>query len=155
MGSLRRLAPVGALMLLIGCSTPYQPEGFAGGYSEVPLAADTFRVTVRGNGFTSPRQVQDMVLLRSAELTRQNGYRRFVVLGMNDTNQRSTQFVGGGATTTFVGSTAITNFTPPTAIDVNKPGTQAVIRMIRDNDPDFLRALDADQVVATVGPRVR
>jgi hypothetical protein len=59
-------------------STPYQPEvagqRIHGGYSEVRLGHDRFRVTFDGNTLTSRERVEGYLLYRAAELTVQNGY---------------------------------------------------------------------------------
>lgn len=76
----------GLILLLGGCaaSTPYQPVSasnrVSGGYSEVRLAPDRFRVTFAGNSFTTRDKVEGSLLYRAAELTAQQGYGWFVVL---------------------------------------------------------------------------
>lgn len=62
-----------------GCATPYQSKGFGGGFSETQINARTFIVSFRGNGFTSREQVEEMALLRAAELTLQKGFRAFTL----------------------------------------------------------------------------
>lgn len=73
-------------LLAVGCAgtpTPYQPissaSRIAGGYSEVRLASDHFRVTFVGNSFTSRERVEGSLLYRAAELTRLEGYDWFVI----------------------------------------------------------------------------
>ncbi len=41
-----------AAIFLAACSTTYKPGGFGGGYTDIPLARDTVRIDVRGNGYT-------------------------------------------------------------------------------------------------------
>lgn len=87
MGSRSRMAGAVALALLVaGCAgtpTPYQPISSAsrseGGYSEVQLAPDRFRVTFAGNSFTSRERVEASLLYRAAELTLQQGNDWFVI----------------------------------------------------------------------------
>lgn len=76
---------------LSGCATPYQSLGLGGGYSESKLDEDTYKVSFRGNGYTSQEAVQDNLLRRCAELTMQNGYKYFVIL-TGDGNDRVSQF---------------------------------------------------------------
>ena len=62
----------GALALLLAaaaCTTPYQPMGNMGGFTEQRLAADRYTVEFRGNGNTSADLVANMYLYRCAELT--------------------------------------------------------------------------------------
>ena len=65
--------------LVVAC-TPYQPQGFAGGYTETWLAEDAVRVRFNGNGYTSSERAADFSLLRVAEIAREKGYPYFVLL---------------------------------------------------------------------------
>lgn len=67
-------------VLLSGCATAYQREGFGGGYSEMQLGENIFQVSFRGNGYTSWERASDFSLLRSAELALENGFRYFVIV---------------------------------------------------------------------------
>lgn len=51
-----------------------------GGYDDLQLAPNIYRVSFRGNGYTGPDRVVDFTLLRAAELSLQNGAKQFVVL---------------------------------------------------------------------------
>lgn len=66
--------------LLVGCATAYQRDGFTGGYTETQLGENIFRVSFRGNGYTRGERASDLALLRSAELTTENGFRYFIVV---------------------------------------------------------------------------
>lgn len=65
-------------------STPYQPASSAnavqGGYSDTRLAEDRYSVTFAGNRLTSREQVETFLLYRAAELTQQRGYDWFVIV---------------------------------------------------------------------------
>lgn len=85
-GLTRTGAALALALLAVGCAgkpTPYQPissaSRIAGGYSEVRLASDHFRVTFVGNSFTSRERVEGSLLYRAAELTRLEGYDWFVI----------------------------------------------------------------------------
>ena len=70
---------VAAGLALAACATatPYQPAGFngqRGGYAEQRLENNRFRVSFSGNSLTSREQVEQSLLLRSAELTVESGY---------------------------------------------------------------------------------
>jgi hypothetical protein len=74
-------AAVIALLTLGACATPtpYQPQGapgamVSGGYREVRIEPDRWRVTFSGNSLTSRERVETYLLYRSAELTVQTGY---------------------------------------------------------------------------------
>lgn len=68
-------------LLLAGCATSYQPYSYfgGGGYKDVQLAENVFKVTVEANAYTSSAKASDLALLRSAELTLQHGFRYFIV----------------------------------------------------------------------------
>lgn len=73
-----------SLIILSGCSTGYHPAGLNGGFADMALSADTYKVSFRGNGLSSQDHVQSYLLRRCAELTINKGYRYFVVINGND-----------------------------------------------------------------------
>lgn len=68
---------------LSACATTYQQDGFGGGFSETQLDENVWHVTIRSNVFTSELRAQDFALLRSAELTLQNGYTYFALTDLS------------------------------------------------------------------------
>lgn len=82
-----RLALTAAVMILIaGCATAvgtaYAPADSKGyGYSDVKVESDRYRITFAGDGATSPDTVEDMALLRAADIALANGYDWFRVIG--------------------------------------------------------------------------
>ncbi|HEX4177979.1 MAG TPA: hypothetical protein VHY57_06055 [Rhizomicrobium sp.] len=73
-------AVVLSLGLLAACetATPYQPlhadSQSSGGYSDIKLETDRWRVTFRGNSLTSRETVETYLLYRAAQLTIDQGY---------------------------------------------------------------------------------
>ena len=67
------------ISLLSGCATPYMKQGFVGGFSETQLGENIFRVTFKGNKYTSKERATDFTLLRSAELCLEKNFRYFVI----------------------------------------------------------------------------
>jgi hypothetical protein len=71
---------------LAACATPtpYQPnvpgQQTSGGYSELRLEQNRFRVTFTGNSLTSRETVEAYLLFRAAELTTQQGYDWFSIV---------------------------------------------------------------------------
>ncbi|WP_231568386.1 CC0125/CC1285 family lipoprotein [Novosphingobium malaysiense] len=65
-------------------STPYQPlsatSPAAGGFSEMRIAPDQYRVTFAGNRLTSRETVESYLLYRAAELTVEQGYDWFAIV---------------------------------------------------------------------------
>lgn len=68
-------------LLSAGCSTAYRSSDFSltGGFSEIRLAPDSYRVLVEGNSFTMRGEVEQFLLRRCAELTLEQGKRYFVL----------------------------------------------------------------------------
>ena len=81
-------AAIAALFVLSGCAG-YQPSTFFGGLTEVQLDKNLWRVTFRGNGFTSKQKAEDLAMLRSAELTLQSGFRYFFFVSSKWSNSRA------------------------------------------------------------------
>jgi len=73
-----------AVLALSACATatPYGPAGDGSryGYSEQRVDADRYRVSFSGNSVTSRDQVEMALLLRAAEVTRENGYDWFATI---------------------------------------------------------------------------
>lgn len=71
-------------LALGGCAltsaTGYRPAGSDGGYTELQLGPDLFRVAFQGNPYTSQERVADMALLRAADLALTHSAPYFVVL---------------------------------------------------------------------------
>ena len=89
----KRIAAVSAILALAACATPspYRPaDGHHGtGYFEERLADNRFRVTFTGSSTTRREKVEDYLLLRSAEVTRDAGYLWFV-FDNRDTEAKTT-----------------------------------------------------------------
>ena len=145
---MNKLVWIAALIALsTSCATKYQPQGFTGGYDDVQLSADTFQITAKGNGYTSPERAQQMALLRACDLTLRAGYDRFVV-GSGDTQQR---VAGMTATTaTFIGNTTTINPSMP----IMKPTGSLVIRAVKAGNPAYAGAYDANLIASQLRPRL-
>jgi hypothetical protein len=63
-----------------GCATPYASESFLGGYDEVRLSENVFRVSFSGNGYTSSKRATNLCMLRCAELALINGFKYFSLI---------------------------------------------------------------------------
>lgn len=89
------------MVIFAGCATSYQPSGFSGGFSEVQLDTNVFRVSFVGNGYTSTGKAEEFALLRSAEITIKNNFTHFVII-----NSRSRQDLSSYTTPTNSYTTA-------------------------------------------------
>jgi len=129
-----------ASIALVGCETGYQPQSFAGGYSEVLTAPDEAVITFSGNGFTSGERVLKMAALRCAEVTLAHGYRYFVETGASHLGTQSSFTTPSYAQTycnptafgTFAIGTASTPYIPPQQFYVYKPALTVSIKMSND-----------------------
>jgi|GEM_PF-420388 len=79
-----------SLFMLSGCATSYQRNGASGGFSETRLADNMFKVHIKANGYSSTERADDFALLRSAELTIENGYRYFTIVSQNNSTKINT-----------------------------------------------------------------
>jgi uncharacterized protein YceK len=136
------------IVLITGCATTYQRKSYTGGYSETQLGENVFQVYFRGNGHTSSERAADFCLLRSAELTLQNGFRYFVIVDsekhsdIGSFTTPSTSYTTGSAyvsgnyatgsatTTTYGGQTIV--FSKPSSINTiicfkEKPGINGLV----------------------------
>ena len=72
-----------AAVTLAACARPtaYKPAETPGGlgYSESEIGADQYRISFAGNGLTTRQIVDRYLLLRAAELTRDQGFDYFIV----------------------------------------------------------------------------
>ena len=84
-----------AFVMLSGCATEYGPRQFAGGYSEVHIQNDVFRISVDGNAYIHKSQIEYYALVRAAELTVKQGRNYFRVIGANTDINSTNVFVPG------------------------------------------------------------
>ncbi len=83
---------------LAACATPtpYQPnikgQSTAGGYSEIRLEPNRYRVNFMGNSLTSRETVEGYLLFRAAELTVESGYDWFAIVD-RDTDKKTQTYV--------------------------------------------------------------
>jgi hypothetical protein len=173
------LALLIAALILTACvtPTPYQAAGPNYGYSEQRLDQNKFRVTFKGNSLTKRETVEDYLLYRAAELTRQNGYSHFLMASRDTVAQvfyRETIHSYGGRGWFWHGWPDwhpqgypygwrdpfwYDPWTRPwlrrTYKKVTSFSAYADIEMVRgpERRGEF-EAFDAQSVIATVGPRV-
>ena len=132
---LKTLAILTALLLLQSCATPYQTLTSDGGYSETQLNKTMFRVFFNGNSSTSREQVEDFTLLRSAELSLENGFPYFVIIDAStyiDSNLYSTPLTYKTTGTAYrngnhIYSNAITTTTGGQSYTISQPSRSNTI----------------------------
>ena len=67
-------------IFLISCATTYKQKGIMGGYSEEKILSNMYKVEFEGNQHTKPEMVQNYLLYRCAELTKENGFEYFAIV---------------------------------------------------------------------------
>lgn len=134
------------LASLQGCATAYKSNGFSGGYSETQIDENVYKVTFRGNGYTSRERASDFTLLRSAELTLQGGYKYFAVIDANSYTSNSTyttpttsnttaSFYGSGS---YVYGNATTTTYGGQTYNVSKPSSSNTIVCFKEKPENLL-----------------
>jgi hypothetical protein len=161
-GLLHGFLALALTLLLAACQTPtpYQPSLNSNfGYSDEQLGQNRFRVSFVGNSATRRETVEDFLLLRSAEVTRNAGARWFL-FDTRDTREKTSYF------TTFNpypwwGSPygmgwywhnwAYDNF--DTMAVTRYEAYAEIILLTPEQAKKEPRALDADDVIAHLGPK--
>jgi hypothetical protein len=137
---IRRAAIAAAAILAAACATEYQQKGGTGGFEETQLAPDVFRVSFKGNKYTSADRVQDFALLRAAEITLTHNARYFAVVSSKDQTQRNTYVNPGSEYTDRKG---YTTYTPATVSTYYTPAVGMMIRIF-PTKPKGDHAFDAE-----------
>jgi hypothetical protein len=158
---MRSLAAVSLAVVLGGCATAYQAEGFSGGFSETQLDTNVFRVSFRGNGYTRAERAEELALLCSAELTLKNGFTHFAIIEGRSREQSGsyttpTQSYTTGSATAYgnsaYGSARTTSYGGQT-IHFSKPSTTNTI-MCFNGKPDIQGlAYDAQFICNSLGQK--
>ena len=82
-------------LLLINCSTPYQPKGMLGGYTDKQLDENCYKVSFWGNQHSKPEDVDKYLMYRCAELSLEKGYDYFVIIDKERDFTKKHENVGG------------------------------------------------------------
>jgi hypothetical protein len=89
-----------AIVLVAGCSTPYQSPGFRGGVSETNMGEGRWFIEVKANAYTSTGTAMQYIHRRAAELCQAyGGYDGYVFEGVDGADKLSANTYG---TTTVV-----------------------------------------------------
>lgn len=145
------------VIYLSGCATSYQKMGFSGGFEETQLAPNVWKVHFAGNGYTRSSRAEDMTLLRSADITLQNGFSYFVLAGSNSSTDYSSYTApstsvtnvnmygnsGTGTTNTYGGGTHI----------ISKPSTTNTVVMYKTKPEMPTIIYDASFICSSLGAK--
>ena len=132
---MKKILLITFLFILSNCSTPYQKNSFmglTGGYKDSQLSHNSFRVVAKGNAFTSLDEVQNIVLMRAAELTVNNNYDVFQIIKSNTRINSSIVSNPVQTITTYTPGQASSSATYGGSIStIKKPTADIIIKMYK------------------------
>ena len=153
------LVLVVTLLGLTGCATSYQPKGMTGGFDEVQLSENVWRVSFKGNGYTSRDRTEQFAILRSAELTLMNGYKYFAFVDSRS-NVDTSVLPGSTYSTTNMSGAVYGNYMSGTASTVSwggpmvfsKPSAFNIVVMFKER-PNEGFVYDAAKICQSIGKK--
>ena len=149
--------------LLSACATPYQPTGVTGGFEEMQIDANVWRISFRGNGYTREWKAEDYCLLRSAELTLANGYSHFAIADAKTSTSVSGISTPSSSYTTgtvhvngnnAVGSSTTTNVGGGTTF-ISRPRASNIVMMFKGKPNTDGIVYDAALVCSSLGQKYK
>jgi hypothetical protein len=96
------------VLLLNACAKPLQPDNYGELISSTQVNGDTFQVSSPGSANSEDEKSVDLSLLRSAEITLENGFNYFVIVesdGKENSAYETTTYAGESYTHSDPGST--------------------------------------------------
>jgi hypothetical protein len=121
------------MLAFLGCASPYQREGFRGGYSENEMGSNRWQVTFSGNAFTSESQARSYAFRRAKEVCAENGFSDFEIQNTQD-KSKTVQFgnYNTACTSNYYGQTnsyyGRTNCQTSTPTIGEKPSSTVVVQ---------------------------
>ncbi|MDD5081439.1 MAG: hypothetical protein PHC58_05570 [Candidatus Omnitrophica bacterium] len=147
------------VLVISGCATGYYSERFTGGYQDMKIQDDIYKVSFRGNAFCGSERVADFALLRCAEVTLDNGYNYFIILDEKMTNKTGsyttpvtaqsygTANVYGGSNYATGSYSGTTYYSGGQTYHYNKPLTAYAIKCFQEKPVDIqVVVFDAKQI---------
>lgn len=122
---------------ITGCTPYQQSDWFLGGYDEVKLDDNVYQVTFRGNNYTSTERAIDFTLLRSAEITLEQGMSHFAIIESSAREKQSLTYNPGSL-----------NVSPSYGVS-SKPRTSNTIMVFPMKPTEFF-SYSAQQVVESM-----
>lgn len=142
--------------LLTGCATAYKPNGFSGGFVDMPMAQDTYRIKFNGNGFTTEQQATEMAMLRAAELTLERGFSHFIVVSAGEKIDSTNAWMPGVTSTSVypTGNGGFRSFTSGGGfmMNIRKPQAELIVRMFHDASTN---GLDASAIASALARKYK
>lgn len=140
------------VLVLAGCTTPYQEMGLTGGVKAEEISYGRYRITSMINGYTPPPLLADYLKLKAAETALENGSRYFVAEHVQDATQIYRYAAPG-----YIMHTGYGNFiySAPSVSTAIVPKAYLTIRLVSPDSTPPGNALDAQEIIDTIGARVR
>jgi hypothetical protein len=132
------------IVLQIGCATTYQKDGFTGGFTEIQLSENVWRISFRGNAFTGSEKTQDFLMLRNAEITIEKGYKYFVI------KTESTEIDTSIHTTPGHFNFVTNSQTGGTMNVYNKPRSQNIIILFKEKPQNLGILYDPEIIINSI-----
>ena len=127
-----------ATWVFAGCATSYQSNSLTGGYSETQLAPDVFRISFRGNGYTTPERAQDYALLRASELTLEKGFTCLALVDEKSSTTTQGITTAGSAQTTGTAYQYGNSVSyPGQTITIRRPTSGVMVRCFKTKPEDI------------------
>ena len=132
---MKKLLLLVLIVSISGCATPYQSSGFRGGFKDTRLDDNSFMIDFKGNGFTSKERAYDFSLLRSAEITLENGYKYFIVMSENEySSEYKTQSYSS----------------TDTKVSVSKPSAKKIIVCFKEKPKEYPLVYNAKYIMEDI-----
>jgi len=126
---------------LTSCTT-YTKSGFSGGFDEIRLGEDVWRVSAKGNARASKDLIANIVMMRSADLAVQNGFSHFAIVSGSRSSQTGVNHIPG------------TN--GGTLISYSKPTEVNTVLMFRGKPKDFNGVIyEASFICRSLGEKLK
>lgn len=93
------------VFLITGCATGYQPKSWNGGYSDMRLGNDIYKVSFQGNESTDSETVYNYYLRRCADLTTEKGFDYFTFVDQSSSSETSIGTINNGTSSQNYSST--------------------------------------------------
>lgn len=137
-------------VIMTGCATAYHKRGLTGGFSETQIGENVFRVTFKGNAYTSRERVSDFTLLRSAELALENGYKYFVIIDSEKYTKKEVYAVPKSSYTTGSAYGATTVTSGGQTFIYSKPSSTNTIICFKEKPKTDGMVYDAEFIVKSI-----
>jgi len=145
-------------ILVSGCATGYHRQGFTGGYTDMKLQDDIFKIGFRGNAYCGSNKAENLALLRCAEVTLNNGYKYFVIIegksGVETslyTTPATAQTYGTSYGGVYQGTTTVSGGQTYT---YHKPGASYTIKCFKEKPENTSTIVyDAEQIKNNIKAR--